>query len=136
MIEFSAFPHASPLPVISNQTSWAETTAEVIVVPAGADGGFSCANLQALVDQYRTTQLKIASITACSNVTGIQVCWECRYPPLLLCLVLFLVLSSSSASSGHRHSVVSCRVVWIHFLFPLLQQSHIAHFFSFHTSCP
>ena len=46
------------------------------MVPPGPDGGFSCANLQTLLDQYGNSRLKIASITACSNVTGIQVTCE------------------------------------------------------------
>ena len=55
----------------SNQTSWLETIARVEVIPAGADGLFSLENLTVLLEKYKDTPQKIASITACSNVTGI-----------------------------------------------------------------
>ena len=56
----------------SNQTSWLETIADVVVVPATEEGLFSVDNLKALVEQYKHRSFKIASITSCSNVTGIQ----------------------------------------------------------------
>ncbi len=55
----------------SNQTSWLETIARVEVVPSDENGLFSLENLKVLVDKYKDTPIKIASITACSNVTGI-----------------------------------------------------------------
>jgi selenocysteine lyase/cysteine desulfurase len=57
----------------SNQTSWLETIAEVVVIPPDSDGLFSLENLKKLLDQYKDHTLKIASITGGSNVTGIQV---------------------------------------------------------------
>jgi selenocysteine lyase/cysteine desulfurase len=56
----------------SNQTSWLETIADVIVIPATEDGLFCLENFKKLVKQYEHRSFKIASITSCSNVTGIQ----------------------------------------------------------------
>jgi selenocysteine lyase/cysteine desulfurase len=56
----------------SNQTSWLETIADVVVIPADQDGLFSLENLQDLLLQYENCAFKIASITSCSNVTGIK----------------------------------------------------------------
>ncbi len=56
----------------SNQTSWLETMAKVVVVPANDYGVFCLENFKALLEEYKDHPLKIASITACSNVTGIQ----------------------------------------------------------------
>ncbi|MDO1500765.1 aminotransferase class V-fold PLP-dependent enzyme [Winogradskyella maritima] len=56
----------------SNQTSWLETIAKVEVIPPGNDGLFSMENLEKLLDDYKECTIKIASIIAGSNVTGIQ----------------------------------------------------------------
>lgn len=56
----------------SNQTSWLETIADVEVIPSTADGLFSLENLADLLDKYKDRTYKIASITSCSNVTGIR----------------------------------------------------------------
>jgi len=56
----------------SNQTSWLETMAKVVIVPPGKDGLFSLENLEKCIKEYESTTLKIVSVTACSNVTGIQ----------------------------------------------------------------
>lgn len=56
----------------SNQTSWLETIAKVVVVPANDEGLFCMDNFKKLLQEYKDTTLKIASVTACSNVTGIQ----------------------------------------------------------------
>lgn len=56
----------------SNQTSWLETIAEVVVVPACENGLFSLENLSHLIEKYKNRLYKIASITSCSNVTGIS----------------------------------------------------------------
>ncbi len=56
----------------SNQTSWLETIANVIVIPA-CDQGLVCLDsFKALLEEYKDVTLKIASVTACSNVTGIK----------------------------------------------------------------
>ena len=56
----------------SNQTSWLETMAKVEIIPADETGLFCLEQLEILLKKYENTVLKIASITACSNVTGIQ----------------------------------------------------------------
>ncbi len=56
----------------SNQTSWLETIADVEVIPSCEDGLFSIENLSFLLEKYKDRSFKIASITSCSNVTGIK----------------------------------------------------------------
>ena len=56
----------------SNQTSWLETIADVEVIPSCDDGLFSIENLKILLKKYKDRSFKIASITSCSNVTGIK----------------------------------------------------------------
>ncbi len=56
----------------SNQTSWLETIADVEIIPYNKTGLVDIDSLQGLLDKYSGRSFKIASITACSNVTGIQ----------------------------------------------------------------
>lgn len=56
----------------SNQTSWLETIAEVIVVPACPKGLFCLETFANLLEEYKERPFKIASVTSCSNVTGIK----------------------------------------------------------------
>jgi selenocysteine lyase/cysteine desulfurase len=56
----------------SNQTSWLETIADVEVIPSCDEGLFSLENLAKLLEKYKDRSFKIASITSCSNVTGIK----------------------------------------------------------------
>ncbi|WP_460218625.1 aminotransferase class V-fold PLP-dependent enzyme [Psychroserpens sp. MEBiC05023] len=56
----------------SNQTSWLETIAKVEVIPPDDNGLFSLQNLEVLLNKYKDCTLKIASVIAGSNVTGIQ----------------------------------------------------------------
>lgn len=56
----------------SNQTSWLETIAKVEVIPACEKGLICLDSFKALLEKYKDCTLKIASITACSNVTGIR----------------------------------------------------------------
>lgn len=56
----------------SNQTSWLETIADVVVIPADVEGLFCLHEFQKLIDKYKDRSFKIASITSCSNVTGIK----------------------------------------------------------------
>jgi len=56
----------------SNQTTWEECAATVRIIPANADGQPDLDALQALLHDYRERPMKIASVTACSNVTGIK----------------------------------------------------------------
>ncbi|MEH0155858.1 aminotransferase class V-fold PLP-dependent enzyme [Limibacter armeniacum] len=56
----------------SNQTSWLETIADVEIIPADDNGLVKPSNLLPLLEKYQDRRLKIASVTACSNVTGIE----------------------------------------------------------------
>ncbi len=57
----------------SNQTSWLETMAKVEVIPPCSKGLFCMDNLKVLLEKYKDSTLKIASVTGGSNVTGIQI---------------------------------------------------------------
>ena len=55
----------------SNQTSWLETIADVEVIPCN-DAGLVCLDkFEECILKHQHRKLKIASITSCSNVTGI-----------------------------------------------------------------
>jgi len=56
----------------SNQTSWLETLADVAIIKADDEGLMDIAHLESLLEQYKSRKVKIASITSCSNVTGIS----------------------------------------------------------------
>lgn len=55
----------------SNQTSWYETIADVVVIPPDQHGLVDLAALEALLQEYGQRPLKIGAFTACSNVTGV-----------------------------------------------------------------
>ncbi len=54
----------------SNQTSWLETIADVVVIKATDEGLVDLDDLVRLVNEY-PERTKIAAVTSCSNVTGI-----------------------------------------------------------------
>ena len=56
----------------SNQTSWLETAAIVEIIGQTEDGLVDIEDLKRLVEKHKHRALKIASVTACSNVTGIK----------------------------------------------------------------
>lgn len=56
----------------SNQTSWLETIADVEIIPCDDTGLVAYESMEGLLEKYKHKEMKIASITACSNVTGIQ----------------------------------------------------------------
>jgi len=56
----------------SNQTSWLETIAKVVVIPACPQGLICLDSFKELLEEHKDFALKIASITGCSNVTGIK----------------------------------------------------------------
>ena len=56
----------------SNQTSWLETIADVVVIDCNEEGLFCLENFKKTLEQHKHRSFKIASITSCSNVTGIQ----------------------------------------------------------------
>ena len=56
----------------SNQTTWLETLADVIVVPPDDCGLVSVEKFHQYFQHFANRQVKIAAISACSNVTGIR----------------------------------------------------------------
>ncbi len=56
----------------SNQTSWLETIAHVEVIPPCEKGLLCMDSFAALLDKHKDRPIKIASVTSCSNVTGIR----------------------------------------------------------------
>ncbi|RXP64666.1 aminotransferase class V-fold PLP-dependent enzyme [Lutibacter sp. HS1-25] len=56
----------------SNQTSWLETIAKVEIIPCDEAGLICFDSFQNLLEKYKDRPIKIASVTACSNVTGIR----------------------------------------------------------------
>jgi selenocysteine lyase/cysteine desulfurase len=55
----------------SNQTSWYETIADLVVIPPDAEGLVDVSALEELLHVHRERPVKIGAFTACSNVTGI-----------------------------------------------------------------
>lgn len=56
----------------SNQTSWFETIADIVVLEPNEDGLVEPQRLEEALQKYKDRKLKIGSFTACSNVTGIE----------------------------------------------------------------
>jgi len=56
----------------SNQTSWLETIADVEIVPCDEHGLLCLKEFEKCIKKYEHRTIKIASITSCSNVTGIK----------------------------------------------------------------
>lgn len=55
----------------SNHTTWLETIADVEIIKPDENGLVDTGNLEELLNKYSSRKIKIASITSCSNVTGI-----------------------------------------------------------------
>ncbi len=55
----------------SNQTSWLETIGEVEIINPDEQGNVDLNHLEQLLKKHAKRPYKIASVTACSNVTGI-----------------------------------------------------------------
>ena len=56
----------------SNQVSWLETMATVEIIAQTEEGHVDLKHFERLLWEYRSRKNKIAAVTACSNVTGIQ----------------------------------------------------------------
>ena len=56
----------------SNQTTWLETIADVVVVSPTNEGLVDTEDLNKKLEKYKNRKLKIGAFTACSNVTGIE----------------------------------------------------------------
>ncbi len=55
----------------SNELPWRETIADVVVIQEDLQGGIDCDELEAELERYAERPLKIGSVSAASNVTGI-----------------------------------------------------------------
>lgn len=56
----------------SNHLSWLETIATVEIIKCGENGNVDLEYFRNLLEQFKHRKNKIAAVTACSNVTGIQ----------------------------------------------------------------
>ena len=56
----------------SNHTSWLETLVDLEIIQADEDGLVDLNHFRKLLEHYKNRKYKIASVTACSNVTGIE----------------------------------------------------------------
>lgn len=56
----------------SNQLTWLETIATVEIIKPNKNGNVNLEHLSYLLEKYKHRKNKIAAVTACSNVTGIQ----------------------------------------------------------------
>jgi len=56
----------------SNHVSWLETIATVEIIAQTEDGHVDLEHFETLLLEYQSRKNKIAAVTACSNVTGIQ----------------------------------------------------------------
>ncbi|MBS4034065.1 MAG: aminotransferase class V-fold PLP-dependent enzyme [Ignavibacterium sp.] len=56
----------------SNQTTWLETIADVVVIDPDENGLVNVNNLSEKISNYKNRKLKIGAFTAASNVTGIE----------------------------------------------------------------
>ncbi|MEL7340727.1 MAG: aminotransferase class V-fold PLP-dependent enzyme, partial [Bacteroidota bacterium] len=56
----------------SNHTSWLETIAEVVCIGLTKDGLVDLEDFKRLLERYKNRKIKIAAVSAASNVTGIQ----------------------------------------------------------------
>ena len=56
----------------SNQTSWLETIADVVVLFPDNKNLVDLNHLEAMLKKYRDRETKLGAFTACSNVTGVQ----------------------------------------------------------------
>jgi len=56
----------------SNQTTWLETICDVVVIQACNEGCVDLDHFQQLLEKFSDRLTKIAAVTSCSNVTGIQ----------------------------------------------------------------
>jgi len=75
---FHIAPHERPVVFVthmehhSNHTSWLETIADVERILPDENGLIDTNHLKELLEKYSDREVKIASVTSCSNVTGIR----------------------------------------------------------------
>ena len=56
----------------SNHTSWIETIADFEIMNPDENGNIDLSELKMILEKYRDRKFKIASVTDCSNVTGLR----------------------------------------------------------------
>lgn len=56
----------------SNYVTWLETIADIEIINADENGDVDLAHFKSLLEQHKHRSNKIAAVTACSNVTGIE----------------------------------------------------------------
>ncbi len=56
----------------SNQTSWLETLADVVIINATQEGLIDLDHFKQLLEKYKDRKVKYCAVTSCSNVTGIR----------------------------------------------------------------
>lgn len=56
----------------SNQTSWLETIADVYIIGLDNEGYTDIEHLKRFLEQHKNRKMKIASVSSCSNVTGVM----------------------------------------------------------------
>ena len=56
----------------SNQVSWLETIATIEIIRCNENGNVDLEHFRKMLEQFKHRKNKIAAVTACSNVTGIQ----------------------------------------------------------------
>jgi len=56
----------------SNQTQWEESLVDVVILKHDGNGLIDLEDLKTQVQKYQSRKWKVASLTACSNVTGIE----------------------------------------------------------------
>jgi selenocysteine lyase/cysteine desulfurase len=56
----------------SNQTSWEESIADVVIIPPSEDGLIDLQNFRDMIEIYKDRKLIIGAFSAASNVTGIE----------------------------------------------------------------
>ena len=56
----------------SNQTSWLETIADVVIVPCNEEGLICLELFESCIKKHEHRKIKIVTMTSCSNVTGIK----------------------------------------------------------------
>lgn len=60
----------------SNQTSWIETIADVVVINPTEEGYIDFNHFAELLEQFKHRKIKIGAFTSCSNVTGIHTAYH------------------------------------------------------------
>jgi selenocysteine lyase/cysteine desulfurase len=96
----------------SNHISWLETIATVEIIALTEDGNVDLAHFEGLLIQYQSRKNKIAAVTACSNVTGIQTPYH-EIAKLIhayggLCFVDFASAAPYVQMDMHPEEAVAC----------------------------